>query len=164
MTQSEPVQFTATLTLAGYRGVLLHLSALKLRLVVPLLAFFGFAALGTGFNTQAFLTLGSLFATLITVWGYIAWNTRAPNNVELYLPVAYEVGPSEVIFAGEAGQGVLAWQQIRKWRYASGHYLLYVAGASYVMIPEIDIAPADLDRFEALLWEQVPKGPRKRFR
>jgi len=164
VTESEPIRITVHLTQSGYRGVLLHLSALKLRLVVPLLAFFAFAALGTGFNTEAFLMLGTLAATLITVWGYITWNTSAPKNAELYLPVAYELDSERIIFAGEAGRGVLEWDRVRKWRYAAGHYLLYVTGATYIMIPEVDLDPADMDRFEALLWKQVPKGPRKRFR
>jgi len=159
----DTVRVTVTLTPRGYRGVLLHLSALKLRLVVPLLAFFGFAALGAGFNTQAFAVLSTLGAVVLTVWGYIAWNVNSPSRAGLYEPVAYEFDPEHIVYAGAEGAGTIAWDQVRSWRYASGHYLLYVAGASYLLVPEGDLGAGEVDRFEQLLRSSVKRGPRRRF-
>lgn len=157
------IRVTAALTPKGYKAVLLHLSALKLRLAVPLLAFFGFASLGAGFNAQGFIILAALLGVVITVWGYIAWNASSPSRVELYEPVAYEFGDDGIIYASPSGTGTIDWAQVSKWRYAVGHFLLYVAGATYLLVPERDIAEGEVDAFGALLRAHVRKGPRRRI-
>lgn len=157
------VRITVALTPKGYRAVLLHLSALKLRLVVPLMAFFGFASLGAGFDTQGVLILSSMVGIVLTVWGYIAWNASSPSRIELYEPVAYEFGVDGIVYASASGAGTIEWGQVAKWGYAVGHYLLYVAGASYLVVPECDIADGEVDAFETLLRAHVRKSPRRRF-
>jgi len=159
---SDTIRITATLTQEGYRSLLLHLSALRLRLVAPLLAFFGFAALGAGFNSQGTVAFVVLVAIFITVWGYITWLTSSPRTTELYLPVVYEFSPDGIVFTGQAGEGSLEWQQVKRWNLRAGHYQLYVAGASYLLIPQDDIEGPSISRFEELLRQHVSKGPRKR--
>ncbi len=161
MSGSDTLRVTTQLTQKGYRAVLLHLAALRMRLIVPVLAFFAFSALAGGFTPQALFLLGSLFAIVITTWGYIAWNVSSPSNIELYLPIAYEFDADGVTYGGTAGVGRIEWSSIRRWRYAADHYLLYVAGATYVVIPGADMPSTDVPRFEAFLRTHVPKGPRR---
>ncbi len=163
MSDSTPsIRVTSALTPEGYRAVLLHLSALRLRFVVALMSFFGFASLGAGFNTQAFMFLGSLVAVILTVWGYIVWNVSSPSRIELYEPVAYEFGADGIVYAGSSGAGSIEWSRVSRWRYAAGHYLLYVAGASYLLVPETDVAAENAEAFEEMLRDRVRKGPRRR--
>lgn len=157
---SDQVRLTTTLTQRGYRGVLLHLSAKRLRLIVPMLAFFGFAALGGGFNSQAYGLLAALAAVLITVWGYISWSVSSPRSAPLYEPVAYEFSETGIVMAGEEGASSLEWSEVRRWAFAAGHYLLYVTGASYMLIPIEGVPASDIDRLESLLRTHVRKGPR----
>ena len=157
---STSLQLTVALTPRGYRGVLLHLSAKRLRLIVPMLAFFGFAALGGGFNAQAFGLLAALAAVLITVWGYISWNVSSPRSTPLYVPVAYEFSDEGIVMADEDGASSLEWTSVRRWAFAAGHYLLYVAGASYLLLPVEGVSGDDTDRLETLLRTHVRKGPR----
>lgn len=158
---TDAVRVTSTLTPKGYRAVLLHMAALRLRFVVTILAFLGFGALGAGFDGPGFFIFIAMIGVVITVWGYIAWNVSSPSRIELYEPVAYEFGPDAIVYASPSGAGEIPWSRIPRWRYAAGHYLLYVTGASYLLVPESCVDAEDIDRLEAVLRERIRKGPKR---
>ncbi|MDP2400980.1 MAG: hypothetical protein Q8M66_03290, partial [Actinomycetota bacterium] len=85
----EPLTVRVEVTMAGYRAVLLAVTASKLRFVLPLMAFFGFGALATGFNAHSFLLLSGVVGVLAFVWFYVNWASGSPAHRDVYVPVTY---------------------------------------------------------------------------
>lgn len=159
------VAFTAELTERGYRRVLIHLAALKLRFVPPVLAFVGVYAYGVGGRVEAAGFFLAALALPISVWGYLSWVSGSPRSQVLYTAVSYVFGPLGITYASSAGDGEIDWARITRWREAVGHILLYVSRASYILVPTEEVEDAVLERVRTQLTERVgPSGRSRRMR
>lgn len=158
------VRFEARLTERGYRAVMLRVALVRLRWLLPLAAFFGFGAMGRGETGTTLVIAGMTVATIVGLLGYAAWATGSPAHQRLYRPVSYVADESGLAFSSPDGDGTVEWDQVRRWQYASGHYLLYVGSASYVLVPRGDVGPDEaVEEFESLLRTHVARGPRARW-
>ncbi|MBW6467808.1 MAG: YcxB family protein [Coriobacteriia bacterium] len=156
----SPLTFDVTLTEQGYRRVLLHLAALRLRFVPPALGMAALLAYSAGMRTEAIALFGGGIAIPIVVWGYLAWLSGSPSSRSLYAPVHYEFTGEGIVFASPEGDGELAWDSVVRWKEAADHLLIYVSGSNYLLLPIDGLAAATLDRIEFALADKV--GPRGR--
>lgn len=85
------VDFNVTLTERGYRNVLLHLAALRLRFVPPALGMAAMFAYVSGMRTEAIVLFAGGIAIPVVVWGYLAWLSGSPSSRALYAPVRYKL-------------------------------------------------------------------------
>jgi hypothetical protein len=154
------IRVTSELGSAGYRNALLALSLLRLRFVLPIVAFFAFARLASGDMQQALLLFGSLIGIFIIVWLWVTWQAYSPSNQSVRKPVEYVFTPERIEFFSEDADGFVEWESFKRWRYISRHYFLHHSSASFLAIPGACVAEEDLDALEALFHEQIPKGPR----
>jgi hypothetical protein len=163
---SPPISFDVTLTERGYRGVLLHLAALRLRFVPPALGMAAMLAYSAGMRTEAIALFAGALAIPIAFWGYLAWLSRSPTSRSLYIPVHYELTGEAITYSSAEGDGRLAWDSIVRWREAAGHLLVYVSSSNYLLLPMEGLADGTLQSLEAMLTEKVgPRGRRaKRLR
>ncbi|MDY0088572.1 MAG: YcxB family protein [Coriobacteriia bacterium] len=123
----------------GYRRVLLHLAALRLRFVPPVLGLLALLAYSAGARTEAVaLFLGAL-AIPIVVWGYLAWLSKSPRSQSLYATVTYEFTSDNIIYHSSFGEGTIRWDQVLRWREVAEHVLIYVSGSSYLLLPLSDL-------------------------
>ena len=159
---NAPVIAEAQVTLKGYRRLLTHLAVRPLRWVAPIVAFAGFAALGGGRNGEAFMLIGGLAGVFLIIWGYVSYMSSSPSVSAIYLPVRYEFGAEGVRYESDGELGEIPWSGISRWKFAAEHYLLYVSGGTYLLVPAEAFVPADELRFVALLREHVARGPRRR--
>jgi hypothetical protein len=106
------------------------------------------------------VVLVGLAGVFVVIWGYVTYMSRSPAVAVVYAPVRYEFDDSGVRYAGDEGSGEFPWSAVARWRVAADHYLLYVGGSTYLLVPADAFEPAEEMRFAALLREHVPKGPR----
>jgi hypothetical protein len=157
------VRFNVTLSERGYRGVLLHLAALRLRFVPPVLGLAAMLAYGAGMRTEAIALFAGGIAIPLVVWGYLAWLSSSPSSRALYAPVRYEFTDRGIVYASDEGDGVLPWDGVKRWREAVGHLLIYVSGSSYLLVPLDDLSSETRGRVEEALRNKVgPSGRRAR--
>ena len=161
-----PLSFDVTLTERGYRGVLLHLAALRLRFVPPALGMAALLAYSGGMRTEAIALFAGALAIPIVFWGYLAWLSGSPTSRSLYAPVHYELSGEAITYSSAEGDGHLAWDSIVRWREAAGHLLVYVSSSNYLLLPLEDLSEDARPELEAMLAEKVgPRGRRaKRLR
>ncbi len=160
----EAIAVTIEVSERGYRAVLLAVATSRLRFVLPLMAFGAFASLATGFNTTSCMLFAGLFGVVGFVWLYVSWASGSPGVIDLYRPVAYEFSPERIVYAGSAGSGQISWETVSRWRIVADHYLLFVRGGSFLMVPIQDVARDDRARFEALLRAAIVRRSRGRAR
>jgi len=151
------VRFEVALTERGYRGVLLHLAALRLRFVPPVLGLAAFLAYGSGMRTEAVGLFAVVIAIPVVLWGYLAWVSASPSARSLYAPVTYEFTPEALVYRSPEGDGEIAWADVRRWREAASHILIYVSASNYLLVPVADLDEAVCERVRAALLERV--GP-----
>lgn len=162
---TPPLGFTVTLTERGYRRVLIHLAALRLRFVPPALAFGGVYAYAADGRTEAAGLFLAAIALPITVWGYLAWVSGSPRSQALYAPVQYEFGVNGIAYRSPDGDGEIEWRRVRRWREAVEHILVYVSGAAYVLVPVEDLDEVMRSRLHDELTKRVgPAGRVRRMR
>ncbi len=154
---SPSVAFETTLAPRGYRDVLLHLAARRLRFAPMAVAIAGMLAYGSGLRTEALGMFAALIAIPVVLWGYLSWLTGAPSSAPLYRPVRYTFGEAGIGYESEDGDGSIAWEEIVRWREANGHLLLYPGSSRYVVIPVEQLAETDRRAVEDLLGRKV--GP-----
>jgi hypothetical protein len=164
--RSHPISFDATLTERGYRGVLLHLAALRLRFVPPALGMAALLAYSAGMRTEAIALFAGALAIPIVFWGYLAWLSGSPTSRSLYTPVHYVLTGEAITYSSAEGDGQIAWDSIIRWREAAGHLLVYVSSSNYLLLPLDDLPEHTRRELEAMLAEKVgPRGRRaKRLR
>ncbi|MDZ4180017.1 MAG: YcxB family protein [Coriobacteriia bacterium] len=155
----EPLTVRVEVTMAGYRAVLLAVTASKLRFVLPLMAFFGFGALATGFNAHSFLLLSGVVGVLAFVWFYVNWASGSPAHRDVYVPVTYSFDAEGIRYAGQGGEGSIPWTRIRRWRIRSNHFLLYSDMTSFILVPVAALSTHDARRLESLLTQHVKGAP-----
>jgi hypothetical protein len=148
---------TVTLTERGYRGVLMHLAALRLRFVPPALGLAALLAYSAGMRTEAIGLFAAALAIPIVLWGYLAWVSASPSSRALYVPVEYELTGSALVYRSQEGDGEIEWEQVSRWREAAEHILIYLAGTTYLLVPLSELEPAVRDALEGHLRERV--GP-----
>jgi hypothetical protein len=146
----------------GYRRVLTHLAVRPLRWVGPIVAFAGFAALGGGRTSEGVLLVGGLVGVFVVIWGYVSYMSRSPSVAQLYRPVRYELDAEGIRYESDDERGEIPWTGVSRWKLAADHYLLYVSGGTYLLVPADAFEPAEELRFVALLREHVARGPRRR--
>lgn len=155
------IRFESRLTEQGYRGVMLRVSLMRLRYVLPVAAFFVFNALGRGDLRTAWIlgamTLGTVFIVVL----YANWASGSPTQRGVYEPVSYRTTPEGLEFTSGERSGLVAWDTIRRWEYVREHYLLHVGSTSYVLVPAAAFAGQDAGAFEAVLRAHVTHGPRR---
>ena len=155
--------FDVTLTERGYRSVLIHLAALRLRFVPPALGIAALLAYSAGMRTEAIALFGGGIAIPIVVWGYLAWLSGSPSSRALYAPVTYRFTEDGIAYASGEGDGQLAWDSVVRWKEAAGHLLIYVSGSNYLLLPTDGLASATVERIETTLADKVgPRGRRAR--
>ena len=161
-----PLAIETQLTARGYRSVLLHLAALRLRFAPLALGMAGMLSYGAGYRTEALGLFGALIAIPIVLWGYLSWLTSAPSSRPLYVPVRYTFTAEGILYESAEGDGELAWEDLTRWREATGHVLLYLSGSRYLVIPVEQLAEEDRTRLEGLLGEKLgkPRGKRSSLR
>lgn len=160
-TGGSDVHLRVHLTERGYRSVLLHLAALRLRFVPPVLGMFGMLAYAAGMRTEAIALFGGVVAIPVVVWGYLAWLSGSPSSRPLYTPVEYRLTEAGVGYRSAEGDGEIGWDSVVRWREAAGHLLIYVSGSNYLLIPLEDVAHETREALEAVLRERVgPPGRR----
>lgn len=153
----ETLRFTVTLTERGYRGVLMHLAALRLRFIPPALGFAALLAYSAGMRTEAIGLFAAALAIPIVLWGYLAWVSASPSSRALYVPVEYELTGSAIVYRSQEGDGEIEWERIFRWREAAEHILIYIAGTTYLLVPLSGLEPAVREALEEHLRERV--GP-----
>jgi hypothetical protein len=153
----EALRFTVTLTERGYRGVLMHLAALRLRFVPPALGFAALLAYTAGMRTEAIGLFAAALAIPIVLWGYLAWVSASPSSRSLYVPVEYELTGSAIVFHSEEGDGEIEWERVARWREAAEHILIYVTGSTYLLVPLSELETTAHAALEEQLRERV--GP-----
>jgi hypothetical protein len=154
----EALTVPVTVDQAGYRGVLLAVTVSKLRFVLPIMAFFGFGALATGFNAQSFFLLSGVGGVVAFVWFYVNWASGSPAHRDVYVPVTYTFDDEASHYSGTGGDGRIPWVRIRRWRVRSRHYLLYTDATSFILVPAASLSEEDTLRFEDLLSRHVKGG------
>lgn len=154
------VRFETTLTERGYRGVLLHLAALRLRFVPFVLGFAAFLAYGSGMRTEAVGLFAAAIAIPVVLWGYLAWVSASPSARALYAPVSYEFTDEALTYRSAEGDGEIRWADVRRWREAAQHILVYVTGTTYLLVPVDQLDDAVAEQARAVLREKV--GPEVR--
>ncbi|HET6498470.1 MAG TPA: YcxB family protein [Coriobacteriia bacterium] len=154
--------FTVTLTERGYRRVLIHLAALKLRFLPPALTFGGMYAYAAGGRVEGAGLFLAAIALPVTLWGYLSWVSGSPRSRALYEPISYEFGPEEIAYHSPDASGAIGWERVTRWREAAGHILLYVSGAAYVLVPVEELDDVTRARLRDLLTQRV--GPARRVR
>ena len=162
--ESITLRVVSQITQKGYRSLLFALSVSRMRFIFPILAFFGFAALGAGRMNEALMLLGSLAGLIAVIWGYISWQVYSPSNTIVYEKVEYVFRESGIGFESEETSGEIPWDAIRRWRFTSRHYVLHVKKASFLPVPEDCVAEELRPILEDLLRSKVAKGPRGRIR
>lgn len=161
--QQEPngpagdLAFEVTLTEKGYRGVLLHLAARRLRFVPPVLGVAAMFAYGAGMRTEAIGLFGGVVAIPVAVWGYLAWLAGSPTARQLYAPVSYTFSERGIGYTSPEGDGEIGWDGVRRWREAAGHVLLYVSASKYLLVPADDLD--EQTRRSLLSWLHERIGP-----
>lgn len=150
------------LTERGYRAVLLHLAALRLRFAPFALGMAGMLLYGGGYRTEAIGMFAALIAIPVVLWGYLTWMTASPSSRPLYVPVRYTFTTQDVLYESEEGDGRLSWEELGRWREAVGHVLLYLSSTRYLVIPVEQLTTQERDRLEALLEEKLGKARGKR--
>lgn len=161
--ESVRVSFRAVPTERGYRAVLLHLAALRLRFVPPALGLAGILAYGAGARTEALALFGGAVAIPLVVWGYLAWLSGSPSSRSLYAPVRYEVDDERITYFSPEGDGEIAWETIERWREAADHLLIYVSGSTYLLVPLADLDERSRTALMTMLAQRVgPAGRRAR--
>lgn len=162
----QEFEFEVTLAERGYRAVLLHLSALKLRFVPPALGMAGLLAYGAGMRTEAIGLFGAAVAVPVVVWGYLAWLAGSPSARPLYAPVRYVFTDTGVRYASPEGDGAIEWGTLKRWREAAGHVLLYLSSSKYLLIPVEEMPEPVRAAFIARLTEQLgpPRNRRRGLR
>jgi hypothetical protein len=157
------VSFDIVLTERGYRGVLLHLAALRLRFVPPALGMAALFTYGAGMRTEAIALFSGALAIPIVLWGYLAWLSRSPSSHSLYTPVRYELTVEAITYSSAEGDGRIDWDSVTRWREAAEHLLVYVTSSIYLVLPIDDLGEDTLREVEAMLADKVgPKGRRTR--
>lgn len=156
-----PLRFTATLTERGYRGVLLHLAALRLRFVPPALGFAALFAYGAGMREQAIVLFAGALAIPIVLWGYLAWVSSSPSSRALYASVDYEFTDAGIRYRSAEGDGQIGWEMIGRWRTAADHVLIYVTGSTYLLIPVSTLEPDLAEALESELRDHVGPAARR---
>ncbi|MDZ4178862.1 MAG: YcxB family protein [Coriobacteriia bacterium] len=154
----EPLTVSVTVDQAGYRGVLLAVTASKLRFVLPIMAFFGFGALATGFNAHSLFLLSGVGGVIAFVWFYVNWASGSPAHRDVYVPVTYVFDDEAIHYTGQGGEGLIPWARIRRWRVRSRHYLLYTDVTSFILVPVAALSDDDVPRFENLLTRHAKGG------
>lgn len=156
----EPIEFESQVSAEGYRRVLMRVALLRLRWVLPFVAFFGFAALGRGDYGVAGLWVAIGAGVLLVVVAYARWVTGSPLASKVALArVRYSADSEGLRYESEAGAGRISWTQVSHVQHVAEHYLLYVGMATYLLVPEKDLDDAESrTRFEALIQECVPRG------
>ncbi len=150
------------LTERGYRGVLLHLAALRLRFAPLALGLAGMLTYGSGYRTEALGLFGALIAIPIVLWGYLTWLTGSPSSRPLYVPVRYVFDDDAVRFESPEGDGEIPWDDLSRWREAAGHILLYLTGTRYLVIPVEPMPEQTRSALEALLGDKLGPARGKR--
>lgn len=147
------LSFDVRVSEAGYRRVLIRVALLRLRWVLPFVAFFGFAALGRGDADMAWLWLAMSVGTALIVAAYALWVSGSPSASKAAMArIRYSVDDEGLHYESDAGTGRIEWNQVRRWEMAAEHYLLYVGAATYLLVPGDDLDAVDArGRFEALL-------------
>ncbi len=154
------VEFEVTLTERGYRGVLLHLAALRLRFVPFVLGFAALLAYGSAMRTEAAGLFAAALAIPVVLWGYLAWVSASPSARALYASVAYGLSDEALTYRSAEGDGEIRWAEVRRWREAAEHILVYVTGTTYLLIPVSQLDDVLAERVRAVLREKV--GPEVR--
>lgn len=151
----EPLIVGVRVDERGYRRVLLHLAALRLRFVPPLLGLLAFSAYAAGARTEAAtLFLGAL-AIPIVLWGYLAWLSKSPRSRSVYAPVRYEFTDAAIAYRASESEGIIPWDQVVRWREAADHLLVYVSSSSYLLVPLADLESGVQARLRQILTEHV---------
>lgn len=165
MTPAEPhrpevraaIELPVTVTQKGYRAVLFAIALGKLRFVLPIMAFFAFAALATGGQRYPLLMMAGLVGVIAFVWLYVNWASGSPSHKDVYLPVDYRFSDDGVEYSSALGTGIIPWERIRRWRFLASHYLLYTDSSAFLLLPASALPEASKGAFEALLAEKVRK-------
>lgn len=152
------------LTESGYRRALVHLSALRLRFVAPVLAAVAFASIASRDSGTGVLSVYSFVGLFLVTWGYIEWQVRSPVNRQIYEPVHYEFAEDGVRYRTGEGEGEIAWSAITRWRFAAGHYVLHAAWGAFLLLPEESLVTGTAQDLEDLLRLHVARGPRRHAR
>jgi hypothetical protein len=158
----SPIIAEAHVTPKGYRRLLTHLAVRPLRWVAPIVAFAGFAALGGGRTGEALVLIGGLAGVFLIIWGYVSYMSSSPSVSVIYLPVRYEFDDRGIRYESDGECGEIPWSGISRWKFAAEHYLLYVSGGTYLLVPAETFEPAEEQRFATLLREHVARGPWRR--
>ncbi|MDP2181408.1 MAG: YcxB family protein [Actinomycetota bacterium] len=152
------------LTEVGYRRALVHLSALRLRYVAPMLTAVVFASVASGDSGAGVLSIYSFVGFLLIVWAYVEWQVRSPVNRSIYEPVRYEFAEDGVSYRTTDGEGEIPWSSIVRWRVAAGHYVLHAAWGAFLLLPDDSLVVGTPEDLETLLRAHVARGPRGRAR
>lgn len=156
------IAFESRVTERGYRRVLVQVALLRLRWVLPIVAYIVAAAIARGDHGRAVLWAGMAVGAFVVVLGYALWASGSPSSDKSVLaPVRYSADGSGLGYETASGGGRVSWDQVRRWQHVADHYLLYVGSASYLLVAgeSLDVTGAR-DAFETLLRARVPKGPR----
>lgn len=153
----KALKIPVTVTQKGYRAVLFALALRKLRFVLPIMAFFAFAALATGGQRYPLLMMAGLIGVIAFVWFYVNWASGSPTHKDVYLPVNYRFSDDGVVYDSTLGAGIIPWERIRRWRFLASHYLLYTDSSAFLLLPASALPEAAKGAFEALLAEKVRK-------
>lgn len=168
----DEISFESRLTERGYRAVMLHVSLLRLRWVLPFAAFFIFNELGRGDTRTALVLTGMTVATVVTIVLYANWASGSPSQRSVYDPVHYRTAEEGLVFEAGERSGIVEWGTVRRWEFIHGHFLMYVGSSSYLLVPADALAGVSCDgdtaeqgpaRFETILREHLARNPRHRF-
>lgn len=148
------------LTERGYRRVLVHLSALRFRFVVPVLALLVFGSVASRDAGAGYLSVYSFVGLLLIASAYVEWQVRSPANRGVYEPVRYEFAEGEIVYHTPSGDGSIAWSSIVRWRYASEHFVLHASWGAFLLIPAESLVEGTASDLETLLRANVARSPR----
>ncbi|MDP2233748.1 MAG: YcxB family protein [Actinomycetota bacterium] len=168
----DEISFESRLTERGYRAVMLRVSLMRLRWVLPFAAFFIFNELGRGDTRTALVLAGMTAGTVMTIVLYANWASGSPSQRAVYDPVHYRTAEEGLVFEAGERSGIVEWGTVRRWVFVHGHFLLYVGSSSYLLVPAdaLESVVCDGDKaeqgpahFETILRDHVARSPRHRF-
>jgi len=146
-----------TVTPKGYRAVLFAIALRKLRFVLPVMAFFAFAALATGGQRYPLLMMVGLIGVIAFVWLYVNWVSGSPAHKDVYVPVRYRFSEDGIEYDSAIGTGAIPWDRVCRWRFFASHYLLYTESSAFLLVGASALSDTAKGTFESLLAEKVRK-------
>ncbi len=99
--------------------------------------------------------VGGVLGYFLVLFGLIPFNAKKQykQNRALRNKITMEMTDQGVNFKSESGESKLKWNDIHKWKFSSGVYLLYITSNMFHMIPSRVLQ--NKETFEAFLNNNV---------